>query len=83
MQELAFDLARTRALRDKHRPSTKALQRAADAMVVLASDPAAMPQHPNVDLTAAAAAAVHGASSSMVLLEVQALAAAAAAADMS
>jgi hypothetical protein len=50
--ELLFDAFTTPALRDKHKPSIKAMLRAANAMLVLASDPNAQPQHPSVDLTA-------------------------------
>lgn len=56
-QELKYDIAKTRALTDQHGPSLTAMNQAADAMLLLASDPAAMPQHPDTDFSAAAAAA--------------------------
>lgn len=59
LQELVYDMAKGRGSSERHAPSLAAMQRAANALVVLASDPAAMPQHPNTDLTAAARAAVH------------------------
>ncbi len=61
LQELKYDAAKTRALRDRHRPSIEAMLQAANAMVLLACDPEAQTQHPSIDLSAAAAAAVRNA----------------------
>lgn len=62
LQELQFDAAKGPALTQMDKTCAQTMHRAANAMVVLAADPAALPQHPSVDLSAAATAAIQAAA---------------------